>query len=599
MLFLQSLQGVSVSVSILTLTFISIDRWYAICHPLRFKCTTAKARLAIFLIWTVSLLLVLPDAVWLQIKRYNFSVTLDTEYLTDCSYSMPLEHTRFYQLMIVVILFLAPFSLMSVAYYQIALVLWNRNIPGERATTHSQRSKTVQPQPSSTDSGTIVATNEGANSKTEVGGTQHLNVEANTSSSCRNRRHRHFRFRSLGIFNRNQQPSSLEVTIGQPNESVPTGTVRVPLLTSALSAPTADNGQPLCGHCIALFNSNRLQMNGSRRPSSNHQSPMCLDNIVTVSLPSDHNHNTLSAMSSSDLTANTRKVLPFTETVLPGNEFLLQKLVHFSRPTSSTANGSFYDPLKPLPVLPEGEISEQNPFDTNDETLRLHVRNEPYSAEKFLQQTETPNLMSKSNAPSELTPQLRNSPLQRKWYQRVWLWSRKQKRNRKRTKFDRQSTEPGGAVQLRLLRNRHALDLPGPNDGHNVCISMQRQQSLNCATLLIDSSATITAGQTNFSHRMPLDCCTSCSCCLAASDSVNSSVAEPAVQRRLLQLSVQPSARTTEFTCVHCDRTQSQTASSASGSVSYGRFRRMTLPGTKVTKISISGKFLTMIKTIN
>ncbi|XP_070165519.1 orexin receptor type 2 isoform X2 [Polyergus mexicanus] len=52
------LQTVSVSVSVLTLTFISIDRWYAICFPLRFKSTTGRAKTAIIVIWLIALLFV-------------------------------------------------------------------------------------------------------------------------------------------------------------------------------------------------------------------------------------------------------------------------------------------------------------------------------------------------------------------------------------------------------------------------------------------------------------------------------------------------------------------------------------------------------------
>lgn len=49
------LQTVSVTVSVMTLTSISIDRWYAICHPLKFKSTTGRAKTAIIIIWIVGL----------------------------------------------------------------------------------------------------------------------------------------------------------------------------------------------------------------------------------------------------------------------------------------------------------------------------------------------------------------------------------------------------------------------------------------------------------------------------------------------------------------------------------------------------------------
>lgn len=48
------LQTVSVTVSVLTLTFISVDRWYAICYPLKFKSTTSRAKKAIGLIWALA-----------------------------------------------------------------------------------------------------------------------------------------------------------------------------------------------------------------------------------------------------------------------------------------------------------------------------------------------------------------------------------------------------------------------------------------------------------------------------------------------------------------------------------------------------------------
>lgn len=50
------LQTVSVTVSVLTLTFISIDRWYAICFPLRYKPRPERAWRSIALIWLIGFL---------------------------------------------------------------------------------------------------------------------------------------------------------------------------------------------------------------------------------------------------------------------------------------------------------------------------------------------------------------------------------------------------------------------------------------------------------------------------------------------------------------------------------------------------------------
>ncbi|XP_042908623.1 orexin receptor type 2 [Parasteatoda tepidariorum] len=138
------LQSVSVSVSVLTLTFISIDRWYAICHPLSFKSTAARAKTNIFLIWLVSIIVALPEAIVLDTRKHP--IPLETIYLTDCAYTWSESNTRIYQLFLLLFLYIIPFLLMAVAYYQIAKVLWNKNIPGSSETNHHASRTTISKQ---------------------------------------------------------------------------------------------------------------------------------------------------------------------------------------------------------------------------------------------------------------------------------------------------------------------------------------------------------------------------------------------------------------------------------------------------------------------
>lgn len=64
--FISSPQTISVSVSVLTLSCIAQDRWYAICHPLKFKSTAKRARRSIVFIWLVSCVIMIPQAIVME-----------------------------------------------------------------------------------------------------------------------------------------------------------------------------------------------------------------------------------------------------------------------------------------------------------------------------------------------------------------------------------------------------------------------------------------------------------------------------------------------------------------------------------------------------
>ncbi|XP_058792094.1 orexin/Hypocretin receptor type 1-like [Phymastichus coffea] len=125
------LQTVSVTVSVLTLTFISIDRWYAICYPLRFKSTTGRAKTAIFIIWAVALTFDIPDLIVMTTRRdtaaYYASVTV---LFTQCSPSWSIHSQRTFTILKFILLYTAPLTFMSFAYCQIIRVLWRNDIPG-------------------------------------------------------------------------------------------------------------------------------------------------------------------------------------------------------------------------------------------------------------------------------------------------------------------------------------------------------------------------------------------------------------------------------------------------------------------------------------
>ncbi|KAL2728579.1 orexin receptor type 1-like isoform X1 [Vespula squamosa] len=126
---------VSVSVSVLTLTCISIDRWYAICYPLRFRSTTRWAKTAIGVIWTVSFLFDIPDILVLHTVPSESKVK--TILYTQCKSSLSHEKQTIFWAIKLIFLYIVPLIFMTLTYWQIVHVLWRSDIPGHNLTSRA------------------------------------------------------------------------------------------------------------------------------------------------------------------------------------------------------------------------------------------------------------------------------------------------------------------------------------------------------------------------------------------------------------------------------------------------------------------------------
>lgn len=155
------------SVSVLTLTCISIDRWYAICRPLEFSSTKYRAKVTIGLIWLLSLLIGTPDLIFLTLRPIYEE---NNHVYMDCTHSWPESSARIYQLCIVTLLFIFPFVLMSISYWHIVNVLWRNETMAESCQNsikqqESSASVAVSHQP---DENLEVPSEELAGSKSEL-----------------------------------------------------------------------------------------------------------------------------------------------------------------------------------------------------------------------------------------------------------------------------------------------------------------------------------------------------------------------------------------------------------------------------------------------
>ncbi|XP_017780791.1 PREDICTED: orexin receptor type 2-like [Nicrophorus vespilloides] len=147
------IQTVSVTVSVLTLTFISIDRWYAICYPLKFRSTTGRAKTAIGIIWFLALLFDIPELVVYTTKQ-NEMLPIDTIYFTQCEPTWSQATDTFWTALKMLLLYIIPLIFMTVTYYQIIGVLWrsgNANqhtleVPGRQNTISVNTNTNIESQ---------------------------------------------------------------------------------------------------------------------------------------------------------------------------------------------------------------------------------------------------------------------------------------------------------------------------------------------------------------------------------------------------------------------------------------------------------------------
>ncbi|XP_054886130.1 orexin receptor type 2 [Poeciliopsis prolifica] len=147
------LQTISVSVSVLTLSCIAQDRWYAICHPLKFKSTAKRARKSIFAIWVVSCIIMIPQAIVMECSSLLPELTNKTSLFTVCDEHWGAEvYPKVYHTGFFIVTYFAPLCLMVLAYIQICHKLWCQQIPGN--TSVIQRNwRTIQCSARSSGSG--------------------------------------------------------------------------------------------------------------------------------------------------------------------------------------------------------------------------------------------------------------------------------------------------------------------------------------------------------------------------------------------------------------------------------------------------------------
>ncbi|CAH1773989.1 unnamed protein product [Owenia fusiformis] len=137
-------QNVSVICSVLTLTFMSVERYYAIRHPMKAKymCTVQRSRRVIIGIWFLAFVLAFPILIG-RVHKIMIGENR-TGYWCVKEWSAPI-YGQLYELYMLITIFIIPLGIMSFAYFGICHELW-------RVT--SKRASIRAPMTSNTNGGT-------------------------------------------------------------------------------------------------------------------------------------------------------------------------------------------------------------------------------------------------------------------------------------------------------------------------------------------------------------------------------------------------------------------------------------------------------------
>ena len=106
-------------VSLLSLAFISLDRYFGICHGTSFGSRTARAIVIVPLIWLAAAVVYLPMAFACGRSKVPGSLTC------DCHSKWPKQkYYVIYSFFITLVIYLIPFISMAVCYVKICRKLW-------------------------------------------------------------------------------------------------------------------------------------------------------------------------------------------------------------------------------------------------------------------------------------------------------------------------------------------------------------------------------------------------------------------------------------------------------------------------------------------
>ncbi|XP_072015793.1 orexin receptor type 2-like [Amphiura filiformis] len=137
--FIPYFQNVSVAVSVYTLMMIAVDRYLAICRPLKFQTSATRTISVIIIVWTVSFVIMIPDAIVHDTQANKATAILGKPLWLMACYEAKWYGKEWQKLFYVfksTVLYGMPLLVISVAYIMVCIRLWS-GIPTEEGSSTS------------------------------------------------------------------------------------------------------------------------------------------------------------------------------------------------------------------------------------------------------------------------------------------------------------------------------------------------------------------------------------------------------------------------------------------------------------------------------
>ncbi|MCL4135246.1 UNVERIFIED_CONTAM: hypothetical protein GTU68_028788 [Idotea baltica] len=124
MIFLQQL---GINASSLSLTAFTIERYIAICHPMKAQtvCTTERAKKITLIVWVFAIGYCAPWLFLTKVEPMNYDVSYQTQ---QCTFKLSREQYLYYYFLDFIVFYIIPLVLSCVLYTLIARILFTPDV---------------------------------------------------------------------------------------------------------------------------------------------------------------------------------------------------------------------------------------------------------------------------------------------------------------------------------------------------------------------------------------------------------------------------------------------------------------------------------------